>query len=72
MEFGASWFDSPRHLQHAGTCEVQREMHQRPAHHQFDNIFKSRKIKEEEVTLELILANFSGKKAFVLNLIVLS
>ena len=42
------------------------EMHQvvnsgqRPLHRQFDNIFKSRKIKEE-VTLELILPNFSGK-----------
>ena len=53
-----------RHLQHAGNCEVQREMHQvakAAAHRQFDNIFKSRKIKEQEVTLELILPNFSGK-----------
>ena len=47
-----------RHLQHAGTCEVQREMHQRQ---RTANIFKSRKIKEQEVTLELILPKFSGK-----------
>ena len=38
--------------------------------HQFDNFFESSKI-EEEVTLELILPNFSGKWAFLLNLIVL-
>ena len=30
-------------------------------HRQFDSIFKNRKIKEQEVTLELILPNFSGK-----------
>ena len=66
-----------RQLQRSGTCEVQRKMHQAeqkwPAHHQFDNIFKSSsKIKEEEVTLELILPNISGKQVFLLNLIVLS
>ena len=60
-----------REMHQAGTCKVQREMHQ-VAHRQFDNIFKSRKIKEQEVTLELILPNFSGKWAFFLNLIVLS
>ena len=34
---------------------------QRSAHRQFDNIFKSRNIKEKEVTLELIHPKFSGK-----------
>ena len=64
-----------RHLQHVRTWEVQREMRQAAnigqAHHQFDNFFNSSKITKEEVTLELILPNFSGKSASLLNSIVL-